>query len=247
MTSADEGAAKQRAELRRALRTMLADGLPADTVLAAAARRGYDAAFADAVLRDLRAHAANAKRRRDSQTAHAVWMTAVHRVNGAAAPLASNVPLERFVTDCYRGFRPALFETAFARCPETVCSELGIPLRAADATELPHGMTTPCRYHECSELVVLIAGELRVTLFGPYDEPFLYGAELDPTISEVDVQAPDLAAYPLFAHATPKTARLSAGGAVFVPGGWWRAFAADVDSKLATFADAGPAEACDEP
>lgn len=84
-------------------------------------------------------------------------------------------------------------------------------------------------HFDISENIAVAAlGRRRVTLFPPAQTPNLYAGPLDVTIagqpvSMVDIRAPDLARYPLYAEAMQHAvqAELEPGDAIYMPTLWW--------------------------
>ncbi len=67
-----------------------------------------------------------------------------------------------------------------------------------------------------------IFGRKQFFVFGPEQTPFMYPRHEIPNASEItDVEHPDLARFPLFAHATPSVFVLEPGEMLFIPSGWW--------------------------
>jgi len=85
----------------------------------------------------------------------------------------------------------------------------------------PKGTITPVHHDPMNVLLCQVSGRKRVKLFSPDQTPFLYNYV--GVFSEVDVENPDLARYPLFRQARPLEFTLEPGEAVFIPVGWWHA------------------------
>jgi hypothetical protein len=92
------------------------------------------------------------------------------------------------------------------------------------------GNRTHTRTHwdQSQNLACVVAGRRRFTLFPPEQLKNLYVGPLDFTLagqptSLVDIDAPDLAAYPRFAEAlkTARRAELGPGDAIYIPALWW--------------------------
>ncbi|MFA9217275.1 MAG: cupin-like domain-containing protein [Sphingomonadaceae bacterium] len=91
--------------------------------------------------------------------------------------------------------------------------------------------TRVAAHHDVPDNLACVAvGRRRFTLFPPEQLANLYIGPLDFTpagqaISLVDVQAPDLQAFPRFvdAMAAAQVAELAAGDAIFIPSMWWHA------------------------
>ncbi len=64
-------------------------------------------------------------------------------------------------------------------------------------------------------------GPKRLYFFAPDQTEHLYPRQSAPNLSSVDIHAPDLDRFPLFAEAEMLTATLQPGETVFVPSAWW--------------------------
>jgi hypothetical protein len=87
---------------------------------------------------------------------------------------------------------------------------------------------TATHWDQSQNLACVVAGRRRFTLFPPEQLKNLYVGPLDFTpagqpISLVDVDAPDLETYPLFADAlkSAQRAELGPGDALYIPALWW--------------------------
>jgi hypothetical protein len=87
---------------------------------------------------------------------------------------------------------------------------------------------TATHWDQSQNLACVVAGRRRVTLFPPEQLKNLYVGPLDFTLagqptSLVDIDTPDLEAYPRFAEAleTAQRAELGPGDAVYIPALWW--------------------------
>lgn len=95
-----------------------------------------------------------------------------------------------------------------------------------------NGRRSSLHYDPYQNLLCVVCGTKRVTLYPPSAMPLLYP---HPAYSEsanhsaVDFAHPDAKRHPLFgaAQALRNEAQLSAGDALFIPEGWWH----QVDSK----------------
>ena len=67
-----------------------------------------------------------------------------------------------------------------------------------------------------------IYGKKKFILYGPEQEPYMYGTPDQPHISRIkDIERPDLNQFPLFAKAEPTTFILEPGESLFIPSKWW--------------------------
>jgi hypothetical protein len=67
-----------------------------------------------------------------------------------------------------------------------------------------------------------IYGRKKFIVYGPEQEPYMYGTPGEPHISQIkDIENPDLAQFPLFAKAEATTFILEPGDLLFVPSKWW--------------------------
>lgn len=85
-----------------------------------------------------------------------------------------------------------------------------------------------CHWDLPQNLICVVGGRRRYTLFPPEQLPNLYPGPIDLTpagqpISLVDFHAPDLGAYPRFAEAarSAEIAELEPGDALYLPSMWW--------------------------
>jgi Cupin-like domain len=86
------------------------------------------------------------------------------------------------------------------------CDVLVGPVEARSALHYDFGHT-----HSC---LSQIRGRKRALLFSPRDSALLYDGRVDP-------EAPDLARFEAFAHATMYEAILEPGDVLFIPADWW--------------------------
>jgi len=90
-----------------------------------------------------------------------------------------------------------------------------------------HGTVTPCHWDSYDNILAQAQGAKRVILFSPHETPRLYadksrgGTSAQGNVSQVDVEAPDLAKFPEFGHARSVVAELGPGDALYIPRGWW--------------------------
>lgn len=92
------------------------------------------------------------------------------------------------------------------------------------------GTVTRAHFDSYDNLLCQVVGYKFVRLFAPSDGEFLYaigkkeggsGTTAQGNVSAVDVEAPDYAAFPLFANATPFDAVIGPGDSLLIPRGWW--------------------------
>lgn len=84
----------------------------------------------------------------------------------------------------------------------------------------PKATVTPLHFDSVNVFIVPLIGTKRVVLLPPHDSPFLY-KQPRAAISGVDLSAPDLTHFPLFAFARSHSVDVAPGSALFVPVGWW--------------------------
>jgi lysine-specific demethylase 8 len=96
-------------------------------------------------------------------------------------------------------------------------------VRAVNAWLGPGGTTTPLHTDPCHNLLCQVAGRKYVRLYRPDSAPALYPhpSGLATNSSRVDLDAPDPAAFPLFAGEPFAECVLEAGHALYIPPGWW--------------------------
>ena len=85
---------------------------------------------------------------------------------------------------------------------------------------------TPLHFDPAENLLCVVAGEKRVSLFHPADTPYLYPCgdrNAASVYATVDAYAPDYETHPRFADAKPVTLVVRAGDALYLPCGWWHA------------------------
>lgn len=85
----------------------------------------------------------------------------------------------------------------------------------------PGGQVTPLHYDAYDNLVFMMEGRKTWTLISPEDTAKVYPRASAGYYSQVDIEHPDLEAFPAFADAELFTVELGRGDALFVPGGWW--------------------------
>jgi ribosomal protein L16 Arg81 hydroxylase len=83
----------------------------------------------------------------------------------------------------------------------------------------PGGTVTPLHYDVLDISLTQIRGSKRVRLFSPDQTHLLYNSV--GVYSDVDVEHPDFARYPLYRHARPIEFDLCAGEMLFLPEGYW--------------------------
>jgi len=87
----------------------------------------------------------------------------------------------------------------------------------------PAGTVTPLHHDPLPNLLCQVVGAKHVRLYAPSESKRLYphAAGLCTNSSQVDVCAPDAAAFPLFADAAFVDCVLGPGEALFIPPRWW--------------------------
>lgn len=95
---------------------------------------------------------------------------------------------------------------------------------------MSNAIRVPAHFDGKDDIVCVVAGRLRFTLFPPGQVANLYIGPLHATplsvpVSLVDVEAPDLARFPRYAEALEHAlvAELEPGDAIYLPGLWWYA------------------------
>jgi len=86
------------------------------------------------------------------------------------------------------------------------------------------GTVSPLHFDRTHNLFAQIYGDKKFILFAPDDTPNLYpypAEAMFPHLSAVDVEEPDLEAYPLYKNATPMIFTVRAGQLLFMPAFWW--------------------------
>lgn len=153
--------------------------------------------------------------------------------NFTRAQVMVPILLDRLVALAADPAPPALYAGA-ATAPDTFpgwVTENPLPLATPDATPrlwIGNASRVSTHYDVSSNIAAVVAGRRRFVLFPPEQVANLYVGPLDQTIagqptSMVDLEAPDLTAYPRFAAAmaTMQVAELEPGDAIFVPSLWW--------------------------
>ncbi|HVV87960.1 MAG TPA: cupin-like domain-containing protein [Kofleriaceae bacterium] len=100
----------------------------------------------------------------------------------------------------------------------------------------PEGTVTPLHHDLTNNAMAQVMGRKRVRLISPLDTPRLYNHRH--CFSEVDLEAPDLARFPLFAGVQVLDVELAPGEVLFLPVGWWhhvRALDASITISLTNF------------
>ncbi len=90
----------------------------------------------------------------------------------------------------------------------------------------PGGQRVALHYDVSHNLLALVRGEKRLTLFDPDQLPFLYHSPLEGpnssfAYSRVDLDRPDLVRFPEYARAEPVNVDLRPGEMLFLPAFWW--------------------------
>lgn len=85
------------------------------------------------------------------------------------------------------------------------------------------GSASPLHFDSRHNFLAMLRGRKQVDLLPPSETPKLYPAEQSRLrhISQVDVLAPDLHRFPLFADAESRAATLEPGDLLFIPSRWW--------------------------
>ena len=132
----------------------------------------------------------------------------------------------------------------FEQCPELrrdietplYCSlGSGAPC-AVNAWFGPANTESPAHTDPKHNLLCQIVGIKRVRLFAPNQTPRMYPREAPSSnTSRVDVMAPDLEEFPLFAEAEFVDAVLTPGDALYIPPGWWHRVVAETPSFSVSF------------
>ena len=86
----------------------------------------------------------------------------------------------------------------------------------------PPDTVSPTHTDPYHNLLAQVVGAKAIRLFAPSQSPYLYPhtGRLSNN-SQVDPKAPDLARFPLFAHATSQACVLEAGEMLYIPPLWW--------------------------
>jgi len=80
---------------------------------------------------------------------------------------------------------------------------------------------TPLHFDHFPNFLIQIRGRKALTLFSPSDSKLLYPNPASPSVSQVDIEAPDYLAHPLLHNATAFHLELSPGDVLYMPSGWW--------------------------
>ena len=83
----------------------------------------------------------------------------------------------------------------------------------------PAGTVTPLHQDALNVLLTQVAGSKLVTLIPSFELPLIYNHI--GVYSEVDLESPDYARYPLFQQTSRMQVVLEPGQALFIPVGWW--------------------------
>jgi hypothetical protein len=102
------------------------------------------------------------------------------------------------------------------------------------------GQRVALHYDTGHNLLALIRGVKRLTLFDPGQLPFLYHSPLEGPnssypYSRVDLDRPDLDRFPQFARATPVEVELHAGEILFMPAFWWHHVVSEGENVAVNF------------
>ena len=90
------------------------------------------------------------------------------------------------------------------------------------------GAKTPLHFDLLENMLCVVRGRKRVTLWHPAEANLLYPAQDgDGAFSKADVYAPDLDAFPLLAEARARAieVEVNCGDALYIPCCWWHAVA----------------------
>lgn len=103
----------------------------------------------------------------------------------------------------------------------------------------PGGHFTGLHYDQVQNVLVQLRGTKRFTLYRPEDTEYLYHCPLDAkrefNSSMVDVQSPDLMAFPKFRFAQPYEVELQPGEMLYIPAFWWHAVESVGDNLALNF------------
>lgn len=83
----------------------------------------------------------------------------------------------------------------------------------------PAGTVTPLHHDALNVLLTQVVGSKLVTLIPSFELPLIYNHV--GVYSEVDLESPDYARYPLFQRTSRMQVVLEPGQALFIPVGWW--------------------------
>lgn len=83
----------------------------------------------------------------------------------------------------------------------------------------PAGTVTPLHHDALNVLLTQVVGSKLVTLIPSFELPLIYNHV--GVYSEVDLESPDHARYPLFSQTSRMEVVLEPGQALFIPVGWW--------------------------
>jgi Cupin-like domain len=101
-------------------------------------------------------------------------------------------------------------------------------MRAAPTMNLWFGAAdnvSPLHFDQARNLLCQVVGRKRIALFSPDDFENLYasppGGAVPPHLSQVNIEAPDLARFPRLAHARRIDVTIEPGEALYIPAFWW--------------------------
>ena len=112
-----------------------------------------------------------------------------------------------------------------------LCAVNGSTVRHVNAWLGPCGTVTPLHFDSYDNVLTQVVGYKRIKLYGADQTRYLYaidaanggggGIDAQGNVSAVDVEAPDLERFPLFAEAKGQEVVLGPGDGLYVPAGCW--------------------------
>ena len=112
-----------------------------------------------------------------------------------------------------------------------LCDVNGSNVRHVNAWLGPSGTVTPLHFDSYDNVLTQVVGYKRIKLYGADQTRYLYaidaanggggGIDAQGNVSAVDVEAPDLERFPLFAEAKGQEVVLGPGDGLYVPAGCW--------------------------
>jgi len=148
---------------------------------------------------------------------------AQHRI--ADVPIAEAV---RKITDKSESAKYYVSQLTVAKELPELLADLRFPL-PIESTQInlwfgSSGTVSPLHFDRTHNLFAQIYGDKKFTLFAPDDTTYLYPYPADavfPHLSAIDLEEPDLDAYPLYQQAKPLIFTIHAGQLLFMPAFWW--------------------------